>query len=244
MHRATGVPSLVARAGLEPLGRALREHARGASRGALVVHSDAGDPERVPVALFFRSGAKLRPIDRKAVALCRGRVLDVGAGAGGVALALQAAGAEVTALEILPAAVAVMRARGVRDARRGDVRTFRPRRRYDTVLALMNGTAPAGTLDGLPGWLAALAAPLAEGGRVLLDSTDLRAPGKRAVGRDGRYVGEVQYQLEYDGRRGPPFPQLFVDARRLARAARAVGLASEVVWRGGGGAYLARLSRA
>ena len=237
------MPTLGLRAALEPFGRALRAHAQGVTGRTLVVHSDAGAAERVPVALFFRAGRRLRPIDRKAVALCRGRVLDVGAGAGGVALALQSAGVAVTAIEILPAAVTVMRARGVRDARRADVRAFRPRQPYDTVLALMNGTAPAGTLDALPAWLGALAAPLAEGGCVLLDSTDLRSPGARAVRADGRYVGEVQYQLEYDGRRGPPFPQLFVDPRRLARAARAVGLVSEVVWRGGGGAYLARLCR-
>jgi SAM-dependent methyltransferase len=209
------------------------------------VHTDAGEVQRMPVALFFRSGARLRPIDRRALALCRGRVLDVGAGAGSTALALQSAGLEVTALELLPAAVTVMRARGVAGARLGDVRTFRTRRPYDTVLALMNGTAAAGTLAGLPAWLDALAAPLAEGGQLIVDSTDLREPGRRAERGDGRYVGELQYQLEYDGERGPPFPQLFVDAERLAEAAAAVGLDAEVVWEGRNpeGAYLARLTR-
>jgi len=77
---------------------------------------------------------------------------------------------------------------------------------------------------------------------VLVDSTDLREPGEKDTRFDGRYVGELQYQLEYDGERGPPFPQLFVDPDRLARAARAAGLASEVVWRGSGGTYLARLA--
>jgi len=197
----------------------------------------------MPVALFFRSGARLRAIDRRALALCRGRVLDVGAGAGALALALQAEGTEVTALEILPAAAQVMRALGVEDVHLADVRTFAPARPYDTVLALMNGTAAAGTLAGLAPWLAALAAPMAEDGQLLVDSTDLREPRGPDTRPDGRYVGELQYQLEYEGDRGPPFPQLFVDPERLARAARAVGLASEVVWRGSGGAYLARLTR-
>jgi SAM-dependent methyltransferase len=229
---------------LTPLARALRAHQNGATRRTLVVRSDDGGLQRMPVALFFRSGRRLRPIDRRALGLCRGRVLDVGAGAGAIALALQAAGVEVTALELLPALVRVMRARGVADVRLADVRTFRPDRPYDTVLALMNGTAAAGTLAALPAWLGALAAPLADDGQIVLDSTDLRSPGTRSARADGRYVGELQYQLEYEGVRGAPFPQLFVDPARLARAATEAGLRTEVVWRGGDGAYLARHTRA
>ena len=116
-----------------------------------------------------------------ALALCRGRVLDVGAGVGALALPLQAAGHEVTALELLPGAVRVMRARGVRDARTGDLWTFEPDRGYDTVLALMNGAAAAGTVAGLIPLLAALAHSLAPHGQLLLDSTDLRGRGGRGL---------------------------------------------------------------
>ncbi|MSR35159.1 MAG: methyltransferase [Gemmatimonadetes bacterium] len=229
---------------LAPLERALTAHQRGASRQMLLVHTDRDELQRMPVALFFREGARLRAADRRAIALCQGRVLDVGAGAGAIALALQGEGFEVTALEVLPEAVQVMQGRGVLDARLADVRTFTPDQPYDTVLALMNGTAPAGTLAGLAPWLAALCAPCAEGGQLLVDSTDLREPGRRATRDDGRYVGELQYQLEYDGERGPPFLQLFVDPLRLRKAAKEVGLTSALVWRGAGGAYLSRLTRA
>src|SRR5688500_3582092 len=92
------------REALAPLSRALRDYAGGATRRTLRVHTDAGELQRMPVALFLRSGARLRAIDRRALALCRGRVLDVGAGAGALALALQARDTEVTALEVLPAA--------------------------------------------------------------------------------------------------------------------------------------------
>lgn len=232
-----------ATAALHPLERALLDWMAGARRRSLRVHSDAGPPARMPVGLFFRAGRRLRAVDRAALALARGRVLDVGAGAGALTLALERAGHEVTALELLAGAVRVMRARGVADARLGDVRSFRAPRPYDTVLALMNGTAPAGTLAGLAEWLSVLAAPAAPDGQVLIDSTDLRAPGGRVRRADGRYVGELQYQIEYGGAKGPPFPQLFVDGRRLARAARAIGLATEFVWRDRAGAYLARLAR-
>lgn len=49
--------------------------------------------------------------------LVRGRVLDVGCGAGRVALHLQQRGQEVVAIDVSPLAVEISRRRGVRDAR-------------------------------------------------------------------------------------------------------------------------------
>ena len=229
---------------LAPLERALRAHMDGSLDGSLSVVTDDGGEQELPVSLFFREGRDLLPTDRVVLALCRGRVLDVGAGAGALALPLQVAGHEVTALEVLPGAAAVLRARGVRDAQLGDLWAFRPDRPYDTVLALMNGTAAAGTLAGLVPLLVALSAPLATGGKVLLDSTDLGDKDSPSQRPDGRYVGELQYQLEYEGERGPPFPQLFVDPARLADAAAVAGLVADIVWRGEEGEFLMRLVRA
>lgn len=234
-------------AALAPLERALLAYQAGARDALVEVRVDDGSDHVLPAALFFRGEGEWLEVDRVALGLCRGAILDVGACAGALALPLQAAGHEVTALELLPGAVAVMRARGVRDARHGDLWTFAPERRYDTVLALMNGAAAAATMAGLIPLLAALAERLAPHGQLLIDSTDLRAKGGRGRARrgDGRYVGELQYQLGYEGERGPPLPQLFVDPDRLAEAGEAVGLTSEVVWKGRGppGSYLARLRR-
>jgi SAM-dependent methyltransferase len=54
---------------------------------------------------------------RRAMRFVRGRVLDVGAGAGRVALHLQERGRDVVAIDISPLAVEVCRRRGVHDAR-------------------------------------------------------------------------------------------------------------------------------
>jgi SAM-dependent methyltransferase len=56
-------------------------------------------------------------VERKALRYARGRVLDVGCGAGRVALELQARGREVVAIDPSPGAVEVARRRGVRDVR-------------------------------------------------------------------------------------------------------------------------------
>ena len=248
-----------------PLARALADFHAGVRTATLRVYSDEGELDPMPAAVFFRGREGLRPADREALARVRGRVLDGGAGAGSLALLLQADGVEVTAVEVIPEAVEIMRARGVLDARAGRLEDLPETGAFDTILLLMNGTALAGTLDGLAPLLQALARLLAPGGQVLVDSTDLGEGGAEGVmevgeGREGHarregeeggggadadeaYPGELHYQLEYRGTRGAPFPQLFVDPGTLVHAAGEEGWDVEVVWRGEEEEYLARLTR-
>ena len=149
--------------------------------------------------------------------------------------------------DLFPEGVEIMRRRGVKDVREGRVQDFRCSRCYDTVLLLMNGTALAGTLHGFPGLLEVLDPLLAPGGQILVDSSILTPrpePGtfpEQAWEED--YPGELQYQLEFRGLRGAPFPQLFLDPETLGALSHGAGWETEVVWRGGDGEYLARLER-
>jgi SAM-dependent methyltransferase len=223
---------------------------RGEGDAVLTVHGDDGEAETMPVALFFRSREEeLREADREALARARGRVLDGGAGVGSMALLLQERGFQVTAVEVIPEAVGIMADRGVLDGVEGRLQDLSPTHSFDTILLLMNGAALAGTLAGLPGLLEVLEGLLAPGGQLLLDSTDLlqedaspgAPPGHDGTGED--YPGELQYQVEFQGAKGSPFPQLFIDPRTLAQVAGEGGWDSEVVWQGEDGEYLARLTR-
>jgi SAM-dependent methyltransferase len=228
-----------------PLAEALSAYAGGDQEAVLTVHSDAGDPDPMPVSLFFRRGDDLREIDRQALERVRGRVLDAGAGVGSISLTLQELGFQVTAVEVIPEAMEIMVARGVRDARPGRVEELPPSRDFDTVLLLMNGAALAGTLAALPAFLEALDGLLAPGGQVLLDSTNLlEETGAFSAWEEGEYPGEIHYQMEFRGKRGVPFPQLFLDPGLLAEVASGTGFRAEVLWRGASGEYLARLTRA
>src|SRR5262245_2587531 len=169
----------------------------------LVVYDDF-ERDEVPVAYFFREPKDFPPLERRALTLCRGRVLDVGAGSGCHALALQERGLEVVALETLPELVEIMTRRGVKNARCASIFDFSGPP-FDTVLMMMNGLGLAGTLDGLRHLLAHLRHLVTPGGQVLADSTDVRPrrrggqPNPSANRRpDGRYIGELHFQLEFE----------------------------------------------
>ncbi|MEQ9401796.1 MAG: hypothetical protein RJQ04_21700 [Longimicrobiales bacterium] len=221
-----------------PLDAALRAFRQGRVDAELRVVTDVGGTDTFPVSVLFREGGDLDPIDLAAADAARGSVLDVGAGAGALAVLLAGRGHDVTALEPLDAACAELRARGLADVRRGGLERTAPGERFDTVLSLMNGTGLAGTVEGLGPFLSGLAERTTPDGQILIDSTD---PRDWVDPDDGRYPGEVHMQLSFDGTTGPPLPYLYVDAELLLDAAASVGLEGRVLLDAGEGRYLARL---
>ncbi len=221
-----------------PLARGWNAYWQGDRSAELLVHVDDGEAEAMPISIFFRGGEGLRPPDRLALELARGRVLDAGAGVGCLSLLLQEAGADVTALEVVPRGVEIMRERGVGRVVEGRLEGLAAGQAFDTILLLMNGTALAGTLSRFPLLLETLEGLLAPGGLVLMDSTDLGS------GPEDAYPGELHYQMEFEGERGAPFPQLFLDPTTLERLAVQEGWTVRILWSGEEGEYLAGLERA
>jgi SAM-dependent methyltransferase len=222
-----------------PHGAALRDYLAGRLDAEVVVRGEDGEEERTPAKVFFRSAEEFSALDEAALDLCRGRVLDVGAGAGCHSLVLQARGLRVTALDVAPEAVEVMRRRGVLDVRRGDVLTFAGER-FDTLLILMNGIGLVGTLVGLDRFLRNVRRLLSDGGQILLDSFD---PGPPDPKRPTQYAGEMRFQLEYQGIRGASYDFVFLDLETLRGHALEAGWHCESIWQEDEGHYLARLTR-
>ena len=229
-----------------PLARALADVHAGDRSARLRIRSDLWEDEVVSATEYYRPFDMLLPdLERRALARCRGRVLDAGAGAGRHALELQRAGFEVVAVDIAPGAVAVMRDRGVEDARVGDVLHLTGER-FDTVLMLMHGLGVVGTLANLAVFMRRLHDLLAPGGQLLADSADLAVAVRKPAIEEragGGYLGEVHFQVTYGSLTGRPYPWLFVDPLTLARVAAAGGFACEIFARGDRGSYLARLER-
>ena len=233
-----------------PLGRAILDYHRGATTARITVHTDLWHDEVTQVEEFYRPDEHPLPeLEKTALDLCRGRTLDLGAGAGRHALELQRRGLEVTAVDVSPEAVEVMRERGVTDVRCGRIDDLTGER-FDTVLLLMHGIGLVGTLGGLVHFLKQARDHLERGGQIIFDSADLGLvmPEQFDHGLDewrsgGIYPGEVEYRLSYENLEGEPYPWLFIDPLALADRAEAAGLRLEIVARADRGSYLARLQR-
>jgi SAM-dependent methyltransferase len=209
------------------------------------VRNDFGPSEEIDVSVFFRGEEAFEDWETLALGQCGRRVLDVGACVGAHALVLQERGHQVTALDPIPEAVRIMQERGVDDAREGTLFELPSGEIYDTVILLMNGSMIAETLSGLDRLLASASTVLGPQGALILDSTDLRDDEDQDEDEDqDRYIGELHYQLRVGEKAGDVFPQLFVDPDTLEARARLAGWDMEVIWRGPGGRYLARLGKA
>ncbi|MDO7853464.1 class I SAM-dependent methyltransferase [Hymenobacter convexus] len=231
------------------LGQALLDYHHGHDADATVtVHCSAADDEPLPAAYFFRTVLQMPELERQALDESRGRVLDLGAGAGCHSLELQSRGFDVKAVDVSAGAVQVMSERGVQNVARHDLFSAKPASElpYDTILLLMNGLGLTGTLDGLDKFLAHARTLLAPDGQILATSSDIRylyedEDGALRINLNGPYYGEVEYRLTYRGQDGEPFPWLFIDAALLNDAAEAAGYTADFIGEDDNEQYLVRL---
>jgi SAM-dependent methyltransferase len=216
----------------------------------LRLKSSRNEDEEIPIAVFFRGPDALFPWEDHALDLCRGRVLDAGAGTGVHSVALQERGFEVTAVEIVPQALEILRRRDIRNVVAGDMFAL-DLGEFDTVLMLMNGIGPVGTLSGLDRFLEDVAALVAPGGQILVDSAspvvhegEVRpASGAWPPPTEDDYPGEAWIELTYESAVGAPFRELYVDWETLASRAERAGWTPTVAYGDAEGHYLARLTR-
>jgi SAM-dependent methyltransferase len=208
---------------MRPYALSLLDYLSGDEKAETTIHRDDGRVDSLPASFFFRED--FSGIERRALELCEGRVLDVGAGAGPHSLALQERGYEVCALDISPEACEVMRSRGVRDVRCGDIFDFHEA--FDTLLIMDKGIGMVETLPGLDRFLKHVREI---GKRILLDSIDVTKTKEEdhlqyheRMRRAGRYFGEVRLRFEYKDIVGPEFGWLHVDPDMLAEHASDAG---------------------
>jgi SAM-dependent methyltransferase len=225
-------------------GAAIEDYYKGNKSATIIVHSEGFDQQVIKCKQLFRTERQLPNLEKEALKHARGKILDIGAGAGCHALILQKQGADVTALEISPKAVEVMEQRGVSQLKNLDIYQLKDEQ-YDTLLLLMNGLGLAETVKGLTKFLQHLKTLLKPGGIIIAESSDLLFFGEddeidEALNAD-EYYGEVQYELEYNGQKGKPFKWLFIDIDTLKSVASKNGFEVELLFQDFEGGYLVKL---
>ncbi len=229
----------------DPMGAAIYDYYVNGEAQALVVHSSMFDDDVIPVEGLFRSFEDMPELERIALEMAGGKILDVGAGSGCHSVALGKAGKSAVAIDISPLSVEVMKRRGL-DARQVNLYDESFTDKFDTILMLMNGTGIIGTLENMPVFFERMKELLAPGGCILIDSSDLRylyeeEDGSLMIDLADDYYGLLDYQMEYKDVVGEPFDWLYVDFDTLAFYAEENGFAAELVAEGEHYDYLAKL---
>lgn len=231
----------------DPMGAAIADYSKHRKADRLRVFSSQFDEDEIPVKELFRAEKQMPLLERTALSMATGKILDVGAGSGCHTLALQEAGKEVHAIDISPLSVEVMKQRGVRSVSQTNLFDERFCGAYDTILMLMNGSGIIGKLENLPTYFKKMKQLLCPGGCILMDSSDLsylfeEEDGSIVIDLAGDYYGEVDFQMQYKDIKGDSFDWLYIDFQTLSLYATENGFKAELVKEGKHYDYLAKLT--
>ncbi|PJB14539.1 MAG: SAM-dependent methyltransferase [Flavobacteriales bacterium CG_4_9_14_3_um_filter_32_8] len=225
------------------IGKALLAYLDGDSTPNIIVKSSFGE-DTLSIPYLFRTAKQLPKIEKTALKLCKGKVLDVGAGSGCHSLILQKRKMNVKAIDVSKGAVEVMMKRKINAFH---IDFHEETNQFDTLLFLMNGVGIAGTIKGLKKLLKKAKILLNVDGQILLDSSDIsymftEDDGSMKINLNAPYYGEVSFQMQYKDIKTQPFDWLFIDFELLENIAKPLGYKCELIINGPHFDYLAKLS--
>lgn len=231
---------------MDILGTALLDYKNDNYTEDIITESTISEADEMPLPYLFRSYAEMPVIEKKALQLAKGNVLDVGCGAGSHSLYIQnVKKLDVTAIDISKGATQVTQLRGVKNVT--NINLFEVKDTYDTILLLMNGIGICGKLERINLFLQHLKSLLNPNGQILLDSSDIiymfdqEEDGSVLVNPD-EYYGEVEFSMSYKGNSSDTFDWLYLDYNTLQNACYANGLACELIQEGEHYDFLARIT--
>lgn len=216
----------VLRGDADAFGQALMDHHLGQAFHNPAMERDDGRVEPdFATAIYFADFAGWSPFERRIIRNVRGRVLDIGCGAGRVALHLQRKGHSVVGIDVSALAVKVCRLRGVSDVRLRSITEVDERLGSFGTIALMGGNLGLlGSSHRAPWLLRRLHRLTTDDGRIIggsLDPYHTADPDHlsyhRWNKRRGRMPGQLRLRVRYRTFATPWFDYLFTSPEELGR---------------------------
>ena len=222
-------------------GKALLDFHRNEFTPPLLLHNEYGEPEDISPLHYFKTPEEYSELELFALSEARGKILDVGAAAGRHALYLQNLGHDVTAMDISPACIELMKLSGVNKPLCENIFEYRDSK-FDTITMLMNGVGLVGDNDGLERLLNHMHNILNPEGQLLVDSSDIQYLYEGQSLPSEKYYGELTFHYEYQGDEDEPFKWLYIDPKSLISIATKQGWNCQIMYEDETSAFLARLN--
>ena len=230
------------------LGKAILDFQTNNNPENVITETTISEADEMQIEYMFRSYNDMPKLEKEALKLAKGKILDVGCGAGSHALYLKEKGFDVLPIDISENAIAACKLRGLENATVEDLLNIKDQK-FDTILLLMNGTGIFGKLNKVAQYLTQLKELLNEGGQILIDSSDLiymfdeDEDGGKWIPMHADYYGELVFNLSYKGENEDPFDWLYLDYNTLQNACIANELTCELILEGENFDYLARITK-
>lgn len=235
----------------DAFGHALMDFHRGVGGHAVVERDDGYVDASENVGLYFTDYKKWPTRERKAMRLARGRILDVGCGAGRHALHLKGRGRDVVGIDRSPLAVRVCRERGLDHAKIASItRIPRGLGTFDTILMMGNNFGLFGNPRRARWLLRRFRGITGASGRIIAETLDPHATDnvfhlryQKLNRRRGRMSGQIRIRLRYLSYIGSWFDYLFVSRREMLDIVRETGWRVVDFIDSGGPQYVAIIER-
>ena len=230
-------------------GKAMLDYATNNQPENIITETNISEADEMDVSYLFRSFKDMPKLERKALQLAKGKILDVGCGAGSHALYVQENNHDVLAIDISANAIETCKLRGVKNVQQIAILDLDEALKFDTIYLLMNGTGIFGKLKNIDQYLNKLKNLLTEKGQILIDSSDIvymfdeDEDGGKWIPMYGDYYGELTFKVSYKGENEEPFDWLYLDYNTLQNACIAQNLNCELIMEGEHFDYLARITK-
>lgn len=210
-------------------GKALYNYWKGDRETPYIVRRDDGYTDESSLKIYFTK--QLYSTEKAVANHVKGKILDIGCGAGRHILYYQNRGYDITGIDNSPLAIKVCRERGCKKAKVMDA--FHPKfsqHSFDTILLFGHDIGISGTLSGAKRLLSSLRKLIKKKGVLLLTTVNITKAKKKVYQKyhqknrtAERYIGEVKIRVEYKGQIGDWFQWLHVDPKTLKKLAKETG---------------------
>jgi SAM-dependent methyltransferase len=213
-------------------GRALLDWAHGGTALEVLERVDGFAQSGAGPEVYLSPFENWPAAERASARSIRGRVLDVGCGAGRVALELQRRGHDVVGLDTSVLAVRAAKVRGVRQVWRAPLEDLGARTAdFDSLVLFGNNFGIFGTPRRARRALTSLATNTKPDVRIFAESTSAYFGGAPGFDRSyyrlnkarGLAPGQGRFRFRYEDLRGAWFDWLYVSPREMSELVRGTG---------------------